>query len=152
MNFGTNKTPVKTMKEGAFARTYFRDIYSGINSKWCTKSWKEFDELKYIDKKYYCSNYYDVNVNKYKIKCGTLLRFWENKDWINSIDPYGWFQWYFIYWLGRRVLDDKREIARWKGIASRFKYKLVKTVNDVNGSITLFHLNLYKIYWIGAMN
>ena len=63
------------MKEGAFARTYFRDIYSGVNGKWCKKSWKEFDELKHIDKKYYCSNYYDVNVNKYKIKCETLLRF-----------------------------------------------------------------------------
>ena len=75
MNFGTNKTPVKTMKERAFTRTYFRDIYSGVNGKWCKKSWKEFDELKYIDKRYYCSNYYDVNVNKYKIKCGTLLRF-----------------------------------------------------------------------------
>ena len=31
------------------------------------------------------------------VKCGTLLRFWENKGWINPIDPYGWFQWYFRY-------------------------------------------------------
>ena len=38
-----------------------------------TKSWKEFDELKNIDQKYYCSNHYDVNVNKYGVKCGTSL-------------------------------------------------------------------------------
>ena len=31
MNFGTNKTPVKIIKEGAFGGTYFRDIYSSVN-------------------------------------------------------------------------------------------------------------------------
>ena len=46
------------------------------------------------------------------IKCRTSLRFWENNGWINSIDPYGWFQWYFRFWLGRRSLDDKRQINR----------------------------------------
>ena len=54
-------------------------------------SWKEFDKLKNIDPKYYCSNYYDVGVNKYGVKCGTSLRFWENKGWINPIDPYDCF-------------------------------------------------------------
>ena len=39
----------------------------------------EFDELKNIDQNYYCSNYYDVSVNKYGVKCRTSLRFWENK-------------------------------------------------------------------------
>ena len=39
----------------------------------------------------FSEDYYDVNVNKYGVKCGTSLRFWENKGWINEIDPYGWF-------------------------------------------------------------
>ena len=43
-----------------------RDIYSGVNSKWYGKLWKEFDELKNIDQNYYCSNYY-VSVNKYAV-------------------------------------------------------------------------------------
>ena len=45
---------------------------------------------------------YEVNVNKDGVKCGTSLRFWENKCRINSIDPYAWFQWYFRYWSGKR--------------------------------------------------
>ena len=78
MDFDANKTPVEIIKEGAFGGTYFRDIYSGVNGKWYRKSWKKFDELKNIDPKYYCSNYYDVRVNKYSVKCGASLTFWEN--------------------------------------------------------------------------
>ena len=115
MDFAANKTPVEVIIEGAFVGTYFRDIYSGVISKWYRKSWKEFDELEDIDQKYYCLNYYDVSVNKYGVKCGTSLRFWEIEGWINSIDPYGWFQLYFQwYWLGRRSLYDEIQINRWK--------------------------------------
>ena len=90
MDFGANKTPVEIIREGAFGGTYFR--------KWYRKSWKEFDQLKDINQKFYCSE---------------SLRFWENKGWINEIDPYGWFQWHFRYWLGRSQ-DDERQINRCK--------------------------------------
>ena len=86
-----------------------------------------------VYQKYYYSNYYDVNVNKYKVKCEISLRFWENEGWINSIDPYLCFQWYFRYCLGRRRLDDKRQIAGWKIIVKRFKGKLVKIIKEVDG-------------------
>ena len=51
MDFGVNKAPVEVTKDGAFGGTYFRDIYSSVNEKWHRKSWKEFDQLKEIDRK-----------------------------------------------------------------------------------------------------
>ena len=64
MNCSPNKTPIEVIKEGAFGGTYFRDIYSGINEKWCKNSWKKIDQLKNIDAKLYAPDYHDVNVNK----------------------------------------------------------------------------------------
>ena len=130
MDVSPNKTPIEIIKKGAFGGTYFRNIYSGINEKWYKHPWKEFDQLKNIDAKLDASDYYDVNVNKYGIKCGTPLRFWENKGWVDKIDPYDWFQWYFTDWLGRRSKDDKRKINRWKKIVSGFRGKLVKMIRD----------------------
>ena len=81
MDSGGNKTPAEVIREGAFGGTYSTDIYFG----------------------FYYSDYYDVSVNKYGVECGTSIRFWENKAWINKIDPYSCFQWCFRYWLGRRL-------------------------------------------------
>ena len=89
MNFSPNKTPIEVIKEGVFGGTYFGDIYSDFNGKWYKNSWKEFVHLKNIDAKLYASDCYDVNVNKYGVKCGPTLRFWENKGWIYKINSYG---------------------------------------------------------------
>ena len=91
MGFNPNKTPIEVIREGAFGGTYFRDISYGINEKWYKNLWKEFVQLKNTDAKFYATDYYDVNVNKCGVKCGTSLRFLENKGWINKIDLYGWF-------------------------------------------------------------
>ena len=106
MSFNPNKTPIEIIKEGAFGDTYFRNIYSGIDEKQYKNSWKEFVHLKNIGAKFYASDYYDVNVNRYGVKCGTSLRFWENRGWINKIDPYGWFQCY----LGICQVEDQKMI------------------------------------------
>ena len=63
MDFGENKAPVEVIKEGAFGRAYLRYIYFSVDKNLYTKSWKEFDQLKNIDQKFYCSYYYDVSVN-----------------------------------------------------------------------------------------
>ena len=48
-------------------------------------------------------------MNKYGVKCGTSLRFWENKCLINKIDSYGWFQWYFRYWFGKEKMKMTKD-------------------------------------------
>ena len=80
MYFGANKASVEVINKDAFGGTYFRNIFSGVNGKGYGKSWKAFDLLKNIDQKYYCSNCYDVSVNKYGVKCGNHLDFGKIKD------------------------------------------------------------------------
>ena len=133
MDLKPNKTPVEISKESAFGGTYFRDICSCVNDKSYKNSSKEFDVLKNINQKYYNSDYYNVSVNKSGVKCGTSLIFLENKGSINPIDPYGWFQWYFRYWLGRRSKDDERQIKRWKRIVNRFTGKLIEMIKKAWG-------------------
>ena len=106
------------MKEGAFGGTYFVESYSNIN-KWYKNSWKKFIHLKNIDAKFYASDYFDINKNKYDVKCGTSLRFWENKGWINKIDPYGCFQWYFRYWLVVKSIYNNESL---KSLNNSIKY------------------------------
>ena len=142
MDFSPNKTPIEIIKEGAFGGTYFRNIYSGINEKWYKNSWKQFVQLKNNDAKFYASDYYDVNGNKNVVKCGTSLRFWENKGWINKIDTYGCFLWYFRYWLGRRSKDDKRQINTWKKIVSSFRGKLVKMIRDAGSKFNDYSISI----------
>ena len=141
MDFGASKMPLEVIRKGAFGGTYFRDIYSSVNGKQYKKSRKEFNQLKYIDQKFYCSNYYDVTVNECCVKCETLLRFWENKGWINKIYLYGWFQWYFRYWLGRRSEDNERQINRWKKIVGRFRGKLAKMIKDAGSKFNDYSIS-----------
>ena len=53
MDFGAYKTLTEVITEGTFGGTCFRDIYSDINGKWYEKSWKEFNQLKDIDQKFF---------------------------------------------------------------------------------------------------
>ena len=147
MDFGPNISAVEVIKKGAFGGIYFRDIFSGVNDKFYKNSWKEFEELEDTDKKYCASDFYDVSVNKHGVKCGTSLRFWENKGWINEQNPYGWFQWYFRYYLGRRSKDHQRQIGRWRKIVNRFRGILIKMIGKGKDSP-----KIRQIYYIWVMN
>ena len=70
--------------------------------------------------------------------------------WINKIDPYGWFQWYFRYWLGRRSKDDKRQINRQKKHLSRFRGKVVKMIRNAGSKydyLILPKIRQILLYW-----
>ena len=114
--------------------------------KWYKNSWKEFNELESIDEKYYCSDFYDIKLNCYGVEVGTSRRFWKEKGWINEIDPYAWFQWYFRFWKGRRNEDYIRQIGRWKRIVNRFVGILVRLISKGSDSPKIRQILLHWGY------
>jgi hypothetical protein len=134
-NFRPNLSPREIFKMGSFGGTYFRKIYSSVTKKhyknihkkyptswwdgipddWLTRDWED----------------YDKSINKYGVKVGTTLEFWEKKHWITKSSPYGWTAWYCSFYLGKRCSDDERQIKRWEQTAgpdSRFRIWLVRQI------------------------
>ena len=56
-------------------------------------------------------------VNFFGVKSRSPLSEWRANGWIHSQDPFGWFQWYCRWSLGRRTADDERQQARWSSFA-----------------------------------
>lgn len=95
--FRPNLSPREIFKLGSFGGTYWRPIYSKVTKK----------HYKNVHKKYPASwwanikedhlsrdwNDYDKSINKYNVKVGTTLEFWESKHWITKYHPYGWINW-----------------------------------------------------------
>lgn len=128
--FKPNLTPKEIFKLGSFGGTYWRPIYSTITKKNYKNKHKKYKFLKGISDNFMIKpwNKYDKNINKYKVKVGTTLRFWESKKWIKEPDIYGWVMWYCEYYSGRRTPDDERQIKRWlqtAGPNSRFRLRLI---------------------------
>ena len=141
--FTPNLTPRQVLKLGSFGGTYWREIYSSViekNLKDQHKTpvfngwWKGIPE-DHMTRPF---DDYDVSINKFKVKVGTTLEFWETKGWITKHDPYGWFQWYCHFYAGRRIKDeDERQIKRWMGIAGkkgRFRKRLANMIKERNTS------------------
>ena len=134
--FKPNLSPHQILKMGAFGGTYFRPIYSSVTKK----HYKSEDVIKEYPKSWFkdidiekmvTSSKYDKKVNKYGVKCGSELEDWERSGWMHEQDPYGWFQWYCRFYMGRRTDDDKRQIKRWLALAGpkgRFKNRLVNMI------------------------
>ena len=119
--FLPNLTPKEILQMGSFGGTYFRPIYSSVTKKNYGKEVYEELPKDWLEglniKKKIASLNYDININKYKAKCGGDLDMWESSGWIKAQDPYGWFQWYCRFYQGRRSDDDERQVSRWKKCA-----------------------------------
>jgi len=135
--FTPTLSPSEVLKAGAFGGTYFRDIDSiPANKKFIGLDViKEFPAawFKGLDiDRMVCCPYYDARKNKFQEHCGGGLDMWENSGWISPQDPYGWFQWYCRFFLGRRSTDDDRQIARWvccAGKSGRWKSNLTGKIS-----------------------
>lgn len=124
-DFLPNLSPKEMFDAGIFGGTYFRKIHSGVLKKDIDGAWKEFPKSWF--RKYPCNlPKEDLRINKYKVHSGTSLKYWESRHWIRKPDYYGWIHWFCRFFLGRRGPDDKRQIARWKGIVyGRFRNRLI---------------------------
>lgn len=113
--FKPDLTPKEMLEAGIFGGIYF----SGGGEKEFPKSW--FAKAK-ISK----DGEYHKELNYFGVKASQSLQEWQKKGWIYKDDPRGWIQWYFRYYLGRRIPDeDERQIKRWKAI-QRHIAQLVK--------------------------
>ena len=117
--FKPNLTPQEMFELGSFGGTYWRPIYSGVLKKKLKPPLNDYPKSwwKNIPMENLVSEEYDKSKNKYNVKVGTSLEFWESKKWIKPSHPYGWVQWYCDFYMGKRGDDDERQIKRWQGIA-----------------------------------
>ena len=160
--FQPNLTPKEVLQMGSFGGTYFRPIKSRITGKsYVNEAWEELPNswLHGLNiETEVASSYYDININKYKVKCGASLEMWEDKGLIKAQDPYGWFQWYCRFYRGRRTDDDKRQIDRWLKLAGpngRFRKRLLNMIkkkgvkkNDYTVSPVIRQVLLHWAYQI----
>mmetsp|Transcript_5169 Transcript_5169/g.7165 ORF Transcript_5169/g.7165 Transcript_5169/m.7165 type:complete len:293 (-) Transcript_5169:264-1142(-) len=132
--FRPNLTPQEVLQLGSFGGTYFRPIKSGITGEKYSSVWKEFPKEWFAGldiRTQVTSSTYNPNVNKFGVKCGGDLDMWESSGWITELDPYGWFQWYCRFYLGRRTDDDERQIGRANGVIGpkgRFRVQLMNRI------------------------
>mmetsp|Transcript_17545 Transcript_17545/g.42841 ORF Transcript_17545/g.42841 Transcript_17545/m.42841 type:complete len:304 (+) Transcript_17545:76-987(+) len=132
-NFTPNQSPCEVLKDGAFGGTYFRKIHSWVTGEVHADAHKEFPQewFKGVPARAISNGKYNADVNKWGVECGGALDMWESHGWISNIDPFGWFQWYCRFFLGRRSTDDARQISRWSGVAGpkgRFRNQLINKV------------------------
>ena len=137
--FSPNLTPKEIFEFGSFGGTYWRPIYSNIteknysnvHKKYPKKWWENLEDIHLTSKKY------NKKLNKYGVKVGTSLKFWEEKDWIKKNNPYGWMHWYCDFYIGKRGNDDKRQIKRWRdfsGEKGRFRLWLITLIKKKNST------------------
>jgi hypothetical protein len=101
--FKPELTPKQMLEAGVFGGKYMTDCRNEFPRSW-------FSRAKL------CSEFHDPKLNCFGVNASKPLSYWMQKGWIYPDDPRGWFQWYCRYYMGRRSLDDQRQIKRWKAM------------------------------------
>ena len=147
-DFTPNLTPREIFKLGSFGGTYWRPIYSSVTNKYYKNKYLKYPKFwwKNISKNCLTNKWtdYNKNINKYNVKVGTTLEFWEKKNWITKYHPYGWVQWYCDFYNGKRSKDDDRQIYRWirtAGPKSRFRRALINLILKKKSSYNDFNIS-----------
>lgn len=149
-DFRPNLSPRKVFELGSFGGTYWRPIYSGVLKKNLKNQHKKYPDSWWegIPNDHLTSSECDIKKNKYGVRVGTSLQFWEDKGWITKYHPYGWFQWYCNFYMGKRSPDDERQVGRWKSLAGpngRFRKFLINLIKKKSRGNTAKGLKDYTI-------
>lgn len=140
-HFNPNLTPNEIFDLGSFGGGYWRPIYSSVleknleNQHYKKSKWNISLLFSNIPEDKLSNEKYNKNINKYGVKCGSSLEDWQHNGWITKQDPYGWVEWYCYFYLGRRTIDDKRQIKRWlsfTGPNGRFRKNLINKIKNQN--------------------
>ena len=102
-DFKPDLTPKQMLQLGVFGGKYMSDCADEFQASW-------FKSAKL------CHERHESSLNFFGVNASQPLSVWRKKGWIHADDPRGWFQWYCRYYLGRRCLDDERQIKRWKAL------------------------------------
>ena len=101
--FEPELSPAEMLRLGVFGGKYMTDCREEFPRSW-------FSRAKL------CAERHDPTLNFFRVNASQPLAVWRKKGWIYPDDPRGWFQWYCRYYMGRRSLDDERQIARWRAM------------------------------------
>ena len=102
-SFRPQLTPKQMLALGVFGGKYLTDCTDEFPRDW-------FKRAKL------CHQRHDPKLNYFEVNASQPLAEWQEKGWIFPEDPRGWFQWYCRYHMGRRCVDDLRQIGRWRAV------------------------------------
>lgn len=112
-DFAPSYTPKEMLEMGVFEGKYI-NIIKGL-----PKSWYDLPKVVGPDEDP------DVSLNYYGVKSRQSLSTWKDNNWIKT-DKGGWFHWYCLYFLGRRLgKEDEWQINRWRSFVARHQGQIV---------------------------
>lgn len=114
-SFTPSYTPKEMLELGVFEGKYI-NVIEGL-----PKSWYSLPKVQKEDEEP------DISLNKFGVKSRQSLSHWKEKGWTTKDSPYGWFQWYCLYFLGRRLPEeDEWQIGRWRSFVARHQAQVSK--------------------------
>jgi len=118
--FGPSYSPMQMIEKGVFMDCHYNVAIEGMSKDWYKHP-----------KVYPRSKEPDETKNFYGVKSRQSLSVWKENGWTTKHSPLGWWQWYCLYFQGRRLeKEDEWQIKRWRSFVARHQ-------GQINSNCTL---------------